>query len=336
MNIIFDGNFLFWKSYSVWSMYHTDRHSSPEENEQRIAKALQDREQQQVLLRKCIIDLCKAVNRFTCEKQSVTVVIDSHSWRYKYYSDYKYALTKVRGESYKDFLKVLDMFEKLLRDRGLVVSRVSGAEGDDLLYFWSMYYGELENTDTLIVTGDSDIRQLINDSISIFCNNSKNLKLFCTEVNKNRYEEALRNDREFQKGELPIIPTDPFEILLYKVVMGDTSDNIPKLKKGFGKVAFNKFISYLGSDRPDKDLPFIEEAEWILEKFCEYTNTPSSTIKEDYWQQIKFNLRMTWLNGEVYPPELVDNIIRDVQRHCHDYNYYKPYTLEEFYNLTIK
>ena len=42
MNILFDGNFLIHKTFSVWSMYYQDRKKTTEENEQLLLKILKE------------------------------------------------------------------------------------------------------------------------------------------------------------------------------------------------------------------------------------------------------------------------------------------------------
>ena len=121
MNILFDGNYLYHRNFSIFSTYYKDED---------IGAILQDKEKQQVLLRKCIIDLCHTVRKFE-NVERVVFVIDSRSWRYGLYDNYKYALTRVREPYYKDFLAVLQQLEELLKSRGIIVSRVDGAEGDD-------------------------------------------------------------------------------------------------------------------------------------------------------------------------------------------------------------
>ena len=69
MNILFDGNYLIHKAFSVWSMYYQDRNKTTEENEQLLLEALRDKEKQQVFLRKIIIDACAAINRFKSVKR---------------------------------------------------------------------------------------------------------------------------------------------------------------------------------------------------------------------------------------------------------------------------
>ena len=174
MNLLFDGNFAFHKTFSIFSTYYKG---------QDMQEVLQDKEKQQVLIRKCIIDMCNTVRRFK-DVERVIFVIDSHSWRYNFYDDYKYALTKVKDAYYSNFIEVLNMFEALLRKKGVIVSRVNGAEGDDLMYIWSLYYGYILDEPLVIVTGDSDIRQIMTKNVSLFNNNSKNLKMYCVPGNE--------------------------------------------------------------------------------------------------------------------------------------------------------
>lgn len=324
MNILFDGNFLYHKCFSVFSTYYKG---------QNMEEVLQDKEKQQILLRKCIIDMCASINRFKDIKR-VAFVIDSSSWRYNLYDDYKYALTKVRDPFYKHFLTVLDMFELLLRKKGLIVSRVMGAEGDDLLYVWGIYFGYILDEELVIITGDSDIRQIINKNVSLFSNNSKNLKMYCIPEKEIFWNEYLDTD-------IQVIPIKPFEVLLYKVIMGDTSDNIPKIKSGFGLKAFEKFIESITPYQEPLNVDLIPMAQWISTRFSEF----SKTKEEDVLGKIIFNLKMTWLNLSVYNntdyktkngKSLLENMLDDVNNQKDKYSYNKKYTLEEFYGMPIK
>jgi len=324
MNILFDGNYLYHRNFSVFSTYYKDED---------IGEVLQDKEKQQVLLRKCIIDLCYTVRKFE-NVERVVVVIDSHSWRYGLYEDYKYALTRVREPYYKEFLAVLQQLEELLISKGIIVSKVDGAEGDDLLYVWSIYFGYILDQDTVIVTGDSDLRQIITKNVSLFNNNSKNLKLYCLQEKEVYWNEKMESD-------VQVHVTNPFEVLLYKVIMGDGSDNIIKLKKGFGDKAFEKFIKYITPYNEPKDIDIIPMAQWITRRFSDFTKIK----EEDILGQVLFNLKMTWLNLSVYNSmdyqtengkSLLENMLDDVNNQKNKYSYNKPYTLEDFYNMIIK
>ncbi len=324
MNILFDGNYLYHRNFSIFSTYYKDED---------IGAILQDKEKQQVLLRKCIIDLCHTVRKFE-NVERVVFVIDSRSWRYGLYDNYKYALTRVREPYYKDFLAVLQQLEELLKSRGIIVSRVDGAEGDDLLYVWSIYFGYILDQDTVIVTGDSDLRQIITKNVSLFNNNSKNLKLYCLQEKEVYWNEKMESD-------VQVHVTNPFEVLLYKVIMGDGSDNIIKLKKGFGDKAFEKFIKYITPYNEPKNIDIVPMAQWIACRFSDFTKMN----EEQVLGQVLFNLKMTWLNLSVYNSmdyqtengkSLLENMLDDVNNQKNKYSYNKPYTLEDFYNMIIK
>ena len=324
MNILFDGNYLFHKSFSVFSQYYKG---------QDMAEVLQKPENRQVLIRKCIIDMCFCINKFK-EVKRVAFVIDSTSWRYNFYANYKYAMLKEKDESYKWFLVALDEFEALLRKRGIIVSRVKGAEGDDLLYVWSIYFGFCLDEKLVIITGDSDIRQIMTRNVSLFNNNSKRLPLYCVPENEVFWNEYMETDVMVQA-------VRPFEVLLYKVVMGDTSDNIPKLKRGFGNVAFQNFIKFLGVYQEPKDVDITEMARWIASRFAEFTKQQ----EHDVFGAVYNKLLMTWLNLAVYNSNnyfsengksLLENMLDDVSARKDEYNYNKPYTLEQFYGMIIK
>lgn len=324
MNILFDGNYFFWKSWSVVQTYYKDSD---------LEKVLADPENQQKLIRKCVIDMCYTVNKFH-DVERVAFVIDSSSWRYNFYANYKYSLTRVRDDYYKWFLKVLDDFEALLRKRGLIVSRVTGAEGDDLLYIWSVYFDKCLNEHLVIVTGDSDIRQIITKNVSLYNNNSKNLNIHCVADNV-EYWKKYFND------EVEVVAVKPFEILLYKVIMGDKSDNIPKIKTGFGDKAFEKFIAWLGNYIVPEDVDIVYMSRWISSKFAEFIKVE----EHDIYNNVYFNLQMTWLNLSTYNSNnyvsengktLLENMLDNVVTNKDKFSYNKPYTLEQFYGMAIK
>lgn len=334
MNILFDGNYLIWKTFSIWSTYYQDRRALPNENERRLREALTDKEKRQVFIRKVVIDACMAINRFKDVKR-VAFVIDSHSWRYRFYENYKYSLTRVRAPYYKEFIELIDEVGRFLTKKGFIVSRVMGAEGDDLLYTWSIYFSEVLEEELVIITGDSDIRQIINPKVSLFCNNSKNLKFFChpsREVDWNEYFDA----------DIIVETVKPFEIVLYKVIMGDRSDNIPKIKHGFGEAAFKKFTAFVSLSEEPENVPLLTMAEWIADKFCIFVKNVSY---EETLGKVLFNLKMTWLNLSVYNEQnflfengksLLQNMLDNIDLNKDRYSYGKAFTLEEIYGSMIK
>lgn len=322
MNIIFDGNFLIHKCFSVFSTYYRG---------QDMCEVLAKKENQQVFIRKCIIDLCAAVNKFT-DVEKVVVTIDSSSWRYNLYADYKYSLTKVRDAYYPQFLDLIKQLENLMRKRGLIVTRVSGAEGDDLMCIWSLFF-DINDEPCVIITGDSDIRQLITKNVSVFNNHSKMLTMYCLPGNEVFWNEYLDAD-------IQVVPIEPWKILMQKVILGDKSDNVPQAKKGFGQKAFEKFIAQINKKFPkDKDL--ITTATWIAQLFADYTHEPY----EEVLGKVLFNLKVTWLNVSVYNEidyqtesgkSLLETMLDEIPTLKDTYTYNKEFTLEQFYGMMIK
>ena len=326
MNIIFDGNYLYHKTFSIFATYY---------NNEDLVEVLSDKEKQQILIRKCVTDMCFALSKFS-NIDKVIFVFDSKSWRYNYYDDYKYSLTKVRQPYYQSFLNVMSMFETLLMKKGIIVSKVQGAEGDDLIYIWSLYFTEVVQEQAVVISGDSDLRQIINQNVSIFNNNSKNLKMFCDEYNEETWNCYLDTNIE-------VVPVNPVEVLLFKVIMGDTSDNIPKLKKGFGEKAFQNFIKEISPLKKSvlESHDLVSVSQWILSKFSVYAKMDEVELLG----KIIFNLKMTWLNISVYQDgdyitydgrSLLENMLNNVLEQKDKYSYNKKYTLEQFYGLLIQ
>ena len=135
---------------------------------------------------------------------------------------------------------------------------------------------------------------------------------------------------------------NPYEIMLYKVVMGDKSDNIDKLRKGFGEAAFTKFKqSFVMPTSFNDNKTLLQQAEFISQKFVDFTKMKY----EEVLGKVLFNLKMTWLNLSVYNEQnflyengksLLENMLDDVLRNKDKYKYSKPFTLENIYGDIIK
>lgn len=328
MNLIFDGNYLYHKCFSVFASYYREAISKGEIT---MSEVLSDHDKQQVLIRKCVIDLCSTVQRFKTTKV-VTVVIDSTSWRHTHHDNYKYSATKAKNEYQNEFIEVLDQLEVLLRKRGLIVSRVAGAEGDDLLYFWASYFGSIMNEQVVIVSADADIRQLITENVSIFNSNSKNLKMYSHENNAEYWNEYLNDLIEVEA-------VDPIFITISKAILGDSGDNIPTVKKGFGIKSFEKFYETLHINTLKRFMTAGVKplSIYLAKNFCKYTNSDYETTR----LAIQFNLEMAWLNFKVYQSiwgndTFIDSVLESVYEEKDSYSYNKSFTLEDFYGMLLK
>jgi 5'-3' exonuclease len=337
MNILFDGNYLFHKSFHVFQTYY--------KTTEELIKALQG-EGRQILIRKCIIDACAAINRFE-KPERVVFVIDSHSWRYKIHDDYKYALTKVKAEYYPLFIEILFEFRDLLKKRGFIITQVEGAEGDDLLFMWSSYLDKIKEEESVIISADSDLSQLISDRVSLFNNNSKALRMYCDITQVKRWEENLTTD-------IPVSAVYKYKTMIYKAIRGDTSDNIPSVLKGFGDKSFEDYFDYLQrvylfGDNPKIQGYIPDEKIDVLAAFLAKTlsfhkcsdKKSAEELQKQIQKKIESNLQLTYLGMAAYDKlkltrDLIVNMFETVSSNINAYNYNKEYSIEDIYNLKIK
>ena len=80
-----------------------------------------------------------------------------------------------------------------------------------------------------------------------------------------------------------LVAVKPFDVLLYKVILGDKSDNIPQIKKGFGEKALEKFIATLPADAnviSSIDKQFFPMADWIATRFSDFAHMPQRSLKD--------------------------------------------------------
>ncbi|MCD5382646.1 hypothetical protein LR002_00815 [Candidatus Gracilibacteria bacterium] len=191
------------------------------------------------------------------------------SFRHDKYENYK-AQRKITPDDLKEQMpKIYEMVEKM----GIPVFAVDGYEADDLIGSLAIKNLEFENLETIIVTGDMDILQLV-----------KNGKTTVAIPHKG-YKEVIYFDEEkvFEKYGLT-----PKQIICLKAIAGDTSDNIKGIE-GIGDIGATKLIKKFGS------------AKKIFEEFEKLEKNPD--LKCDF---IKGAIRKKLLNGKEKIDDLID------------------------------
>ena len=221
MNLIFDINNAFYKSYSVYqNIYKKD-----------------EKINEKLLFLKFLTDFYYSCRLFT-NKYDVTRVIccyDSQdSFRKILYKDYKSNRTK----SPESFYNVLNYSKQFLSEKGFIVSCLSEIEADDLCGLW---VNHLKDEVNCILSADEDVRQLLNETTFIYNNNSKDKKFY--------YYSTVVESRSLEKSKT--LFEDSNWILFKKMVLGCSGDMVPKLllgrigektlkKKVYDKIEFNK------------------------------------------------------------------------------------------------
>jgi len=236
-SLVIDGNYFLFKTLYVTSQ------SSGE-----LLGTTSDRE---VYVRKLAIDLAYQIRLMDGFIDQVVWTLDSRSWRKDFFPQAEYKGTRKQDSSinWDGFTQATADFRDILARHGAQISKVDGAEGDDLIYAWctaNMAAGK----STIIMTGDRDMLQLVSMNPA----GSAHTMLW-TPVHKGFYvplglnKQKARESSDFfeslrsavskqesisklieimtTKGKGSLIEVDPIEVMFCKVLTGDTGDNVP-------------------------------------------------------------------------------------------------------------
>jgi len=206
-----------------------------------------------------VVDLSYSLNSFKGYKR-VICVKDSRSWRKSINipngSIYKDNRSKSDDINWSVFYNSVDEFLNILKENGIIISRIDNAEGDDLIYLWSNFILNKKDPDNiLILSADSDLSQIVDYNDSVFCvlydTRKKNNTLIAKNgFNKWLYEKNIEDeivdifdDDIFEKvsnkngieivkenlKKLDLLEVDPREVIFNKIICGDSGDNIPSI-----------------------------------------------------------------------------------------------------------
>jgi 5'-3' exonuclease len=235
--LIVDGNYFLFKTLYVLPRTGTELLKSSEDCE--------------VFMRKLATDFSYQLRLLDGFIGQVVWTVDSKSWRKDFYPQAEYKATRTQDGSlnWDNFKKVSEGFKDLLESKGVVVSRVDGAEGDDLMFAWNTECLAKDRS-TIILTGDRDMLQLVgkNQSNDSHCMvySPAHKKIFVpvgfTEwkdeqpvgdffdvlkantgmaSNAKKMIDLLQN-----KKNIEVIETDPELVRFTKILTGDAGDNV--------------------------------------------------------------------------------------------------------------
>ena len=147
------------------------------------------------------------------------------TFRHDVYPDYKAHRTKMPDEMRSQMARVRQVVETL----DIPVFEQEGYEADDLLGTLARQ-AEAQGVDTLIVTGDMDLLQLVDEHTRVL-------------TSRWRFSETVIYDLEGvqQRYGLP-----PAQLVNFKALVGDKSDNIPGVP-GVGEKTAVKLLQQYGS-----------------------------------------------------------------------------------------
>lgn len=167
----------------------------------------------------------------------VTFDVSAPTFRHEAYSEYKAHRPPTPPELKDQFARVRQFVEAF----GVPIFEMAGFEADDLLGTLSKQ-AEDKNLETLILTGDSDILQLVSPSVRVLLSASvQRTNVYDIEAVKNRY------------GGL-----GPEYVAEIKALQGDKSDNIPGVPRIGAKSAIKLLTEYGSIDSIYKHLDTVK------------------------------------------------------------------------------
>ena len=137
-----------------------------------------------------------------------------------------------RPEMPDDLKPQVELVRRVVDTLNIPTLILPGYEADDLIgTIAKRVTQERDDVDVLIVTGDKDLLQLVDDRVRVFI------------PKRGRFSKDVEYDPEQVKVKLGVSPSQVVDL---KALMGDSSDNI-KGVKGIGKKTASKLINQFGS-----------------------------------------------------------------------------------------
>lgn len=165
------------------------------------------------------------------EPKYVLCAFDTHepTFRHVEYPDYK----GTRAPTDQSLIDQFPLVEEILKAFNIPIIKKEGFEADDILGTIAKYVTEKkwsnENMDLYILSGDRDLLQLVNEKVRV-----------C--LPSGSFKDLVAYDREKTHEYMDLYPE---QIVDFKAIAGDPSDNIPGIK-GIGKKTATELLEKYG------------------------------------------------------------------------------------------
>ena len=315
----------------------------------------------------CFTYLNSLISPLGSSLSSIHIVFDSKSWRKEYIStffkDAEMASPTLSEFTYKGTRKYEDMhylfFDYLQKvivpawqeSSGVNCHKVEAAEGDDIIAGLC----ERSDDDSVIYSVDQDLKQLVTGSgknvVLILPKQMHKFKRLIAPSNLFKPEpasESLLDDffsldsldqqspmekviRSLKEKDYVEQGVDPVEEILTKLLLGDKSDNVPKIS-GLAPVKASKVIAAIKSEF-EFPLAMIDACDDTFIYFCVdqigiVTKTKDQSVLDHIKQHLIFNIRILRLSTQVFP----EKVRKALESHLDSYNVTK-FNPKGFYDL---
>lgn len=222
-----------------------------------------------------------------------------------------------RAFTQSDLMEAMNITYEMLKQAGVSTYQAPGYEADDLIKAVvdaSKYqYGTDIPID--IITNDQDMLPLVDDQVSVYLRSHKFTLPLSGELKRLRYIHVTKDTfQQYLEEQVPAFKGFVMEyntVLLYKMLRGDVSDNIPGFKKQFPPRKFNAMINQMVENgvQVDKVFRYGDTATYTLmrEVLKDYIDEPElSGAMKLFWGM---NLNAGYNAGPGTDPRLSRNPI---------------------------
>lgn len=165
--------------------------------------------------------LLKALNEFHPEYVVLTLDKKGPTFRHEAYAEYKATRVKAPDELYEQ----IPLVKEVAKAFNIPIFELSGFEADDLIGTICELTNKEKNLEKIIITGDLDTLQLINDNTKVYT------------MSRGLSDSVLYGAEQVQAR----YNLNPNQIIDYKALRGDVSDNIPGVK-GIGEKTASELL----------------------------------------------------------------------------------------------
>lgn len=338
INVLIDGNYIFHKTLGVFGGWGS---KNP-------AEILGSESDQSMFIRKISTDLCSSLRSIPTGGRLIFTA-DSRSWRKDVPIEgggYKANRIKDEEVDWSIFFNLLHSFGNHLEKMGFIYSKSEGAEGDDLLYFWSDYF-TTKGENCIVVSADKDLHQLARWNKSnwtlVWSNNSKNNVLTTPIGWKEKWLDTVDEPTIFSMESLidpdkdklrslikkaDIQEVDPKYYIFNKMLVGDKGDNVPsawemeksgKIHRITPKKADQIMESFLdsqwsadGFDSLIEDDDFLEFISKLILRLMQDVDNKENRDKAK--KNLLLNYKLMWLDKKVIPMSVISGVISEIRR----------------------
>jgi 5'-3' exonuclease len=339
INVCIDGNYIFHKTFGVFGGFGI---KDP-------AEVLGTKGEQSMFIRKIATDLCAGL-KLLPQGGRLIFTCDSRSWRKDVeIEDGGYKSTRVKDETvdWTIFFDLMAEFGHQMEKQGFIYSKVKGAEGDDLLYFWSEHFNSI-GENCIIISGDKDMHQLARHNEKgwtvIWNNNSKNNILAVPPgwednwVNKTEsvsifdMTAAISPDKDKVKEFLKKVTVEEVNrrnFVFMKMLTGDKGDAVPGVWHVPTPSGKNNGVS---PKKAEQILESLSQSKWKESTFKEMLaddeflswvsgfvlrilkDVDNTTNREKVSKNILRNYTLMWLDSEVMPGFVTESCKEELSR----------------------